>query len=316
MTLYLAILQLALPLAMIIWLSAGRPTSRTDFVARIAAAWILLFGIAVAGLWLALPVATVAVLAALTLLASTAAGMRFRAAGVPSGKAALWSGHIALLAAVAFGLWAAVPAVAGWREPAGTVDLAFPFREGRYLVVNGGAAERINGHFMTLKPEFQRWRGESYAVDLIGIDAVGFRTRERHLFAMPRNPSAYLTYGARVHAPCSGVVDAAVSNRPDMPVPQRDRANLAGNFVLLRCNGNMVMLGHFRRNAVHVKAGDPIRVGQLLGAVGNSGNTDEPHLHIHVQRPGPANAPLAGDPLYLTFDGRFPLRNMIFETAG
>ena len=40
----------------------------------------------------------------------------------------------------------------------------------------------------------------------------------------------------------------------------------------------------------------------------NSGNTGEPHLHVHAQRPGPVGAPLGGDPLPLLFGGRFPVR--------
>jgi hypothetical protein len=42
--------------------------------------------------------------------------------------------------------------------------------------------------------------------------------------------------------------------------------------------------------------------------VGNSGNTGEPHLHIHAQRPGPPGAPWSGDPLPIRFDGRFLVR--------
>jgi murein DD-endopeptidase MepM/ murein hydrolase activator NlpD len=53
----------------------------------------------------------------------------------------------------------------------------------------------------------------------------------------------------------------------------------------------------------------------LLGYVGNSGNTDEPHLHIHVQRPGPPSAPLSGEPRSVTFDGRFLVRNMVVDAA-
>jgi hypothetical protein len=32
--------------------------------------------------------------------------------------------------------------------------------------------------------------------------------------------------------------------------------------------------------------GDTVRAGQLLGEVGNSGNTTEPHLHLHAERDG------------------------------
>jgi murein DD-endopeptidase MepM/ murein hydrolase activator NlpD len=44
-----------------------------------------------------------------------------------------------------------------------------------------------------------------------------------------------------------------------------------------------------------------VKEGQRIGRVGNSGNTSEPHLHIHAERDG------AGVPL--RFDGRFPVRN-------
>ena len=49
-------------------------------------------------------------------------------------------------------------------------------------------------------------------------------------------------------------------------------------------------------------------------AAANSGNTGEPHLHVHAQRPGPAGAPLGGDPLPILFGGRFPVRGDRIES--
>lgn len=46
-----------------------------------------------------------------------------------------------------------------------------------------------------------------------------------------------------------------------------------------------------------------------MGLVGNSGNTGEPHLHIHAQRPGSAIAPLSGEPVPVRFGGRYLVRN-------
>ena len=57
-----------------------------------------------------------------------------------------------------------------------------------------------------------------------------------------------------------------------------------------------------------MQTGASVAVGDRLGSVGNSGNTGEPHLHVHAQRPGPVGAPLGGDPLPLLFGGRFPVR--------
>jgi hypothetical protein len=309
----LALLQAALPLAMALWLIVGRPPSRADLLLRVGAAWTLLFGVALAGLWLALPLATVPLLAALLVGASVAGSARLDPKPAGSGLRSIgrWAGRLAAAAGLSTGLWLAVPAAAGQIAPAGAVDLAFPFESGRYLVANGGSTGRVNGHFMTLGPRYARWRGESYAVDLIRIDALGFRTRERRLLSSPSDPRRYLTFGQPVVSPCSGRVEEAVQDRPDMPVPVRDRRNLEGNFVRLRCGAYVVLIAHFARGAVRVSAGQQVAVGTPLGLVGNSGNSDEPHLHIHVQRPGPASAPLSGDPLFVTFGGRFLARNRV-----
>jgi hypothetical protein len=40
-----------------------------------------------------------------------------------------------------------------------------------------------------------------------------------------------------------------------------------------------------------------------------SANSDEPHLHIHAQRPGHLWDPFIGDPLPMRVDGRYLVRN-------
>ena len=37
------------------------------------------------------------------------------------------------------------------------------------------------------------------------------------------------------------------------------------------------------KNKIPVKKGQVVNKGDILGYVGNSGNTSFPHLHIHVQ---------------------------------
>jgi hypothetical protein len=313
----LALVQTALPLLMIGWLLLGRAPTRADLLLRLGTAWAVLVGMWLAGIWLAMPLATVAVLAALLAVASVVAWRRTSSAGRPGRlhQAGLWAGRLLSAVLLVFAAWLIGPAVAGRGTPAGAVDLAFPLRSGFYLVANGGASERINGHLMTLRPAFARWRGESYAVDLIRIDRLGFRTRERKLLGSPASPDAYLTYGEPVYSPCRGTVEAVEQGRPDMPVPVRDRGHLEGNFVWLRCGSVVVLLAHFARKGVRVDAGQAVNPATLLGYVGNSGNTDEPHLHIHAQRPGPPSAPLSGEPLFVTFGGRFLVRNMVVDAG-
>ncbi len=135
---------------------------------------------------------------------------------------------------------------------------------------------------------------------------------------LPADPKAYGIYGARVLAPCAGLVLLAVDGLPDMRVPEVDRDHLAGNHVMLRWvdpNTNAdVLLGHLRPGSVQVRAGATVAVGDWLGSAGNSGNTGEPHLHIHPQRPGPAGAPLGGDPLPILFGVRLPVRGDRIES--
>lgn len=51
--------------------------------------------------------------------------------------------------------------------------------------------------------------------------------------------------------------------------------------------------------------------GQEIGEVGNSGASDEPHLHIHAQRPGTSGAPISGEWIPMSIDGRFLVRGNI-----
>src|SRR3546814_2633745 len=48
-------------------------------------------------------------------------------------------------------------------------------------------------------------------------------------------------------------------------------------------HGEYAMLAHLRRGSVAVEAGQQVAAGDELGRCGNSGNTSEPHLHLHLQ---------------------------------
>ncbi len=42
------------------------------------------------------------------------------------------------------------------------------------------------------------------------------------------------------------------------------------------------MIAHIQKGSLKVKEGDQVKAGDLLGSVGNSGNSSEPHIHFHV----------------------------------
>ena len=195
--------------------------------------------------------------------------------------------------------------------PGPVIDLASPLEPGTYLVANGGAALSLNAHYEVLDesvPAHRRWRGEAYGVDLVAIDRWGLRANG----IVPAEPSRYVIFGRRVLAPCAGEVVAAVDGLPDMIVPQADAVNLGGNHVFLRCGANNIVLGHFRKGSLRVHAGQKLETGDPIAEVGNSGNTSEPHLHIHAQMPGTVEQPFSGAPIPIRIDGRFLVRNERF----
>jgi murein DD-endopeptidase MepM/ murein hydrolase activator NlpD len=69
-----------------------------------------------------------------------------------------------------------------------------------------------------------------------------------------------------------------------------------------------VLLAHLRQNSLTVAPGQVIAAGDLLGRVGNSGNTSEPHLHVHAIRTGSGDM-RDGEPVPFTFANRFLIRN-------
>ncbi|HYO97165.1 MAG TPA: M23 family metallopeptidase, partial [Polyangiaceae bacterium] len=86
---------------------------------------------------------------------------------------------------------------------------------------------------------------------------------------------------------------------------------VAGNHVELRCGAYHVVLAHLQRGSVAGEVGARVNVGARLGVVGNSGNTSEPHLHIHAVSARAADREQwlwKGSGVPLTFGGRFLVR--------
>lgn len=152
-----------------------------------------------------------------------------------------------------------------------SVPLSFPLR-GRWYIVQGGASQMINHHAGV--PE------QRAALDLVRIGLRGAKGSAGHGCA------AYLAYGQPVFAPCDGTVVTAHDGLPDQVpgtiVPQPP----GGNEVVIDTGREHVRLAHLRSGTVGVTVGQHVRAGQLLGEVGNSGNTSEPHLHIQASRDG------------------------------
>jgi Peptidase family M23 len=313
----LIVAQILIPLALIAWLAIAPPRNLLGFWLQALVTAVALLAIARIGLWIFPPWWTPYVYGLLFLIA-LAIGLR-RPKPLPRMPSS-WLGWMTSVGFVAFGVFVGNEAARSWAgqfPPAiPAVDLAFALRDGEYLILNGGSDLRINAHLKLLDesvPRFRAYRGSSYGLDIVKIDCrrqtKGQRLGWRATGISPSDPAAYQIYGEPVFAPCAGKILQAIDGLPDMQIPQIDSVNRSGNHVILRCGDIDVLLAHFRPQSLSVRVGMDVRVGDRLAEVGNSGASDEPHLHIHAQRPGSSSAPLSGDPLLMRFNGRFLIRS-------
>lgn len=308
----LTAIQVALPLLFVVWLALWPPPTRAAIVALAAAAALLITAGALAGLWIAAPWWTPLVQSA-CLTAALIAALKRAPRRVWPYDVGGWAMVTLPAACAAFGALTALDAWAGRATPPGrTVALAWPLPASASLIVNGGSTAAVSAHVKTLDesvPRYAAWRGQSYGVDVVGLNAWGLAADG----VMPESMDAWAIYGDPVVSPCAGQVIAATDGRPDQPIGIPDEGNRGGNFVVLRCadaGGPFdVLLAHLRPGSVRAKPGDVTFIGQRLGEAGNSGASDAPHLHIHAQEPGTPEQPFSGAPLPMTFSGRYLVRN-------
>jgi murein DD-endopeptidase MepM/ murein hydrolase activator NlpD len=75
---------------------------------------------------------------------------------------------------------------------------------------------------------------------------------------------------------------------------------VGGNYVIIDLGGGRyAFYAHIVPGSIKVRKGDRVRPGQELGLLGNSGNSDAPHLHFHL---GDAPSPLGTEGLPFLID--------------
>ncbi len=167
----------------------------------------------------------------------------------------------------------------------GPVVIGPPLRGGRWVAVVGPhrrAMQPIDGNLRS---------GQRFAIDFSArLDGKG-RT---HIGSPSRNTS-YFNYGQPVVAVGTGRVVEAVDRYPNQIPNHKIPVSTAaqdGNHVILKL-GQRVFAGyaHLKPGSVRVHDGEWVRSGQVLGKLGNSGNTGGPHLHFQLMtRPSILNS--------------------------
>jgi hypothetical protein len=125
--------------------------------------------------------------------------------------------------------------------------------------------------------------GMRYSYDFVLVDETNAMSKP----GATRNED-WLIFGAAVRAVEAGTVVKVVASHPDDSSfdPQaslQDINALLGNYVVLdHGNGVFSAYAHLKQDSDRVHAGDKVRRGQTIAAVGNSGSSNFPHLHFQL----------------------------------
>ena len=145
---------------------------------------------------------------------------------------------------------------------------------------------------------------QRYAQDWVYLDPVSGQATSGNA-TLARN---YYGFGKEIFAVANGTVVDASDGLPDFETIYSAAgstiATAAGNYVILDIgNRKYACYAHMINGSVRVKTGDLVQEGQVLGLMGNSGNSDIPHLHFQVVTDIPSFLGAEGYPhVYRSFD--------------
>jgi hypothetical protein len=145
----------------------------------------------------------------------------------------------------------------------------------------------------------QRFLAQRFAIDWVQIDAQG-----RLATGDPARNESYPQFGVDVLAAAEATVVHVVDGLPEQvpgALPADATVETAdGNSVVLDLGGGRYALyAHMQPGSIRVRQGERVKRGQVLGRLGNTGNSSAPHLHFHVMD-GPS--PLASNGLPYVLD--------------
>ena len=147
--------------------------------------------------------------------------------------------------------------------------------------------------------------GHAYISQRFAIDWVQMYADGKTYKGDPSDNKNYRAYGNEIHAVADGVVtqvkDGIPQNTPGastLAVPIT-LETIGGNHVIMEIgNGLFAFYAHMQPGSLRVKVGDRVKRGQVLGLVGNTGNSSEPHLHFQICN---ANSELGSEGLPYAF---------------
>ena len=176
-----------------------------------------------------------------------------------------------------------------------TVKIQSPLHGDHWVAANGPS--NTSGHRRALIPvDAKAAISQRFAIDWVKVGDDGTTFHGDKL-----DNKTYYAFGVEAYAVADGVVVATKDGIPLNIPGENSRAvpitleTVGGNHVILDIGGgNFAFYAHLQPGSLRVKLGDKVRAGQVVGLVGNTGNSTEPHLHFHISN---GNSPLGSEGL-------------------
>ena len=190
-------------------------------------------------------------------------------------------------------------------EFTGSIPIKSEFAQNKYIfplrgVWYAGSGASFHTHHRWAVPE-------EFALDIAKIGESGLTHK-----GDGTRFDDYYAYGADVLAAAPGRVTGIANDQPEDPSAmqrpnetqeayfarlQKEQAErlakgltaIAGNYVMIDHGKNEYSLyAHLQPGSVRVHVGDQVKAGDVIGKLGSSGNSTEPHLHFQIcDKPNP-----------------------------
>jgi Peptidase family M23 len=168
-------------------------------------------------------------------------------------------------------------------------DIGPPLAGKRWVAFNGCCEAGGVHRGSSLAANGSIYYAQRFAIDWMRLDDAG-----RLVHGNPADVHNYTCYGADLLAVADGtvvqVLDALGDQPPgELPDPKTMTVeNALGNHVILDLGaGVYAFYAHMEKGSIRVAVGQRVKRGDVLGKLGNSGNTSAPHLHFHLME-GPS----------------------------
>jgi Peptidase family M23 len=173
------------------------------------------------------------------------------------------------LAVVSFSVFLAVSLAPALAPPRAAVAVDLPL-EGEWVMVAGGRSRLLSHHYA--HPHVRN------ALDFVRlVDGQAF-------VGAPEHGTSWHSFGQPVLAPADGTVVSVRDDLADEPIGAIDQVPSVGNTIVLDIGGGRyVVLEHLQQGSALVRPGQSVTRGQRIAAVGDSGESLGPHLHVQIQ---------------------------------